>query len=215
MKKKIYLLPVIIFSLLIIGATPYTLRKSQGNFNNIENTIIEKGDFTQNGVRVEYCLNSSIEDEHARILEKLKQYFGNNLHLNYNEISYKNSEREINTNIWMEENKVKVQISYFNNVSSKSSEQMKNELVKIQNNKGTKVKYFNFIKGKITNDSRAYIQDVLKSNIKQDTLKTLNIHNGYVAKAQLNDNQRVNIGYMRYDTGEYLIIGTPMIFITY
>ena len=47
------------------------------------------------------------------------------------------------------------------------------------------------------------------------TLEVLNIHNGSVGKAELYDGNKINMGFTKYDTGEYLIIGTPVIFVTY
>lgn len=38
---------------------------------------------------------------------------------------------------------------------------------------------------------------------------------GVVAEATFEDNQHINIGQIKYDTGSYLIIGTPIIFVTY
>ena len=43
----------------------------------------------------------------------------------------------------------------------------------------------------------------------------INIENGKVGRAFLKDNTRVNLGYVKYNTGEYIIIGTPVIFVTY
>ena len=46
-------------------------------------------------------------------------------------------------------------------------------------------------------------------------MKILEISNGSIAKATLMDGTNINIGQISYDTGSYLIIGTPVIFITY
>ena len=50
-------------------------------------------------------------------------------------------------------------------------------------------------------------------NIKD--INALDIHNGYVGTAKLQDGERVNFAVSNYDKGTYLVIGTPIIFSTY
>ena len=45
--------------------------------------------------------------------------------------------------------------------------------------------------------------------------ESLNINNGYISEAISENDQDINIGRIKYDTGSYLIIGTPVIFVTY
>ena len=53
----------------------------------------------------------------------------------------------------------------------------------------------------------------LKNSIGE--FEKLDISNGSVAKATMIDSTNINIGQITYDTGSYLIIGTPIIFVTY
>ena len=55
------------------------------------------------------------------------------------------------------------------------------------------------------------IENKLKINISE----SLDISNGSIAKATMMDGTDINIGQITYDTGSYLIIGTPIIFVTY
>ena len=57
--------------------------------------------------------------------------------------------------------------------------------------------------------------DILKRNIEEKTLEELDIVNGKIGKGKLKDENKINFSFMSYDTGEYLILGTPVIFITY
>jgi len=92
---------------------------------------------------------------------------------------------------------------------------LRNELKQIQNIAAENIKYFNFIKVKIIEEQKQHILETIENNVKKDTLEVIDIHNGSVAKGELKDGNRINIGYIKYDTGEYLIIGTPVIFVTY
>lgn len=215
MKKKFKLIPFIIFSLLFIEAIPFVEEKSQNSFNTIENKVMEDCDFVQNGIKMEYLSQSTFKDEQSRLLMELKKNIKDDIQLNKNKIIYKDLEKEITVNIWEENSKTKVEIVYLNNKNTKTSADLKKELVKFQNNKSIQVRYFTFIKGKIKISDENYVQELLKNYIKEGTLESLDIHNGYVAKAKLRDNQRVNVGNVKYDTGEYIVVGTPMIFITY
>ena len=55
----------------------------------------------------------------------------------------------------------------------------------------------------------------IEENLYEDSIKVAEINNGYSIKATMKDNEMINIGKVNYDTGSYLIIGTPIIFITY
>lgn len=77
------------------------------------------------------------------------------------------------------------------------------------------IKYFNFVKVKIIEEQKQKVLDLLKSNIDEKTLEELNILNGKVAKGILIDGSKINFSFMTYDKENYLVLGTPVIFITY
>ncbi|QBJ76221.1 hypothetical protein CCH01_23030 [Clostridium chauvoei JF4335] len=215
MIRKLKLIPFIIFSLLFIGAVPLAQSEEYSSFNKLEDKVIKECDFIQNGVKMEYCSKESLEYEYARLAETLKKNIKSNLQLEQNKIIYKDLEREISVNIWSEGSKTKVEVIYLNNLNTKNSFDLNKELAKLQNKKSMQVRYFSFIKGKIKSSDRNYVQEILNNEVKEGTLESLDIHNGYVAKAKLKDNQKINLSYVRYNTGEYIVVGTPMIFITY
>ena len=74
------------------------------------------------------------------------------------------------------------------------------------------MKYFDFIKLKIIEEEKDETKEIIKIIVDKEFLE---VENGIIGKGILKDNTKINIGYMQYDTGEYLIIGTPVIFITY
>ena len=51
--------------------------------------------------------------------------------------------------------------------------------------------------------------------INEDTIEEAEISNGKVLKAEFIDGSKINMGQINYDTGKYIIIGTPIIFVTY
>lgn len=215
MKNNIYKITLVLFSLLLIGATPLSNSNLPSFFDLNEQAIIQNGDFIENGVKMNYCSKTDIETEYKRLLEKIKSNNFKDLQIKTNEIMYKDSSMSVNVLLWIEDNKTMVQFIAINNDSSMSSLSLKKYLDRFQNNNSTEEKYFKFIKGKIDEQGYGKTEDMLMNSIRKNTLEGLDIHNGYVQTAVFKDNQRVNIGYMKYDSGRQVIIGTPIIFVTY
>lgn len=215
MKNIMKLMFVISLSLLIIGAVPIKSELFSDNFDFMETEFIEISDFIQNGIKVEYSISQPINKEFSLLKENFKKSFGENVQSNENIIVYKDSIKEIKAILWSNNENTKVQISYINNDKNANTFQLKQELKQIQNIAAKNIKYFNFIKVKIIEDQKQNLLDTLKNNIDMKTLEVLNIHNGSVGKAELYDGNKINMGFTKYDTGEYLIIGTPVIFVTY
>ena len=215
MKIKFYIISLVIFSLLLVGATQSDSSNSPSFFDLNEQAIIENGRFIENGVKMNYSSKENIEIEYERLLREISKKNIKDFQFSNNKIMYKDSDKSINIVLWEEENNIKVEITYINNDSSKTSLSLKKELEEIQNNNSTEERYYAFVKGKIEEYSYDKINKVLMNSIKEDTLKVIDIYNGYTATATFKDNQRINIGYMKYDSGRQIIIGTPVIFTTY
>ena len=77
-----------------------------------------------------------------------------------------------------------------------------------------RIEVFSFIKGKINTEGKKTIDD-LEEDLHLKIKESLNINNGYISEAISENDQDINIGRIKYDTGSYLIIGTPVIFVTY
>lgn len=214
MKKKIYIISLVILYLLLIGARPLAYSNLPSFFDLNEQNIIKNGSFIENGVKMNYCSNVEMEIEYKRLLKELSNNI-KNLKTSTDKITYKDSVIDIKVLLWKEEEKTMVEIIYINNNSSRTSSLLKKDLKKLQDNNSSSVKYFSFVRGKIDEESYKGTEEVLMNSIKKDTLECLDIHNGYVATATFKDNQKVNIGYMKYDSGRQIIIGTPVIFVTY
>jgi hypothetical protein len=215
MKKMMKVISTIVLSLIVIGAVPTKSELPSDNFDFIENQIKESSEFIQNGIKVEYSVSQPISKEISRIEKYFNLNFHKNVQTDGNSIIYDDSTKQIKALVWSDNENTKVQIIYINNDKNANTFHLKKELNQIQNIAAKNIKYFNFIKVKIIEERKQNLLEILKNNIDKDTLEIMDIHNGSVGKANLYDGNKVNIGFVKYDTGEYLVIGTPVIFITY
>jgi len=215
MKKVLKILPIIAFFSLIIGTVPVKSESVSDDFYFLENKLINTGEFVENGVKVEYSSNNNLENELLVIKNNLINLFKEDIYIDNNNIFFNADQREIKVLAWRDKKETKVQITYINSRKNCTINQIKKELEQIQYFAAKNIKYFDFVKVKIIEEQRQNLLDILKSNIKEKTLEELNIVNGTIGKGKLKDENKINFSFMTYDTGEYLILGTPVIFITY
>lgn len=211
--KKIVIILTIIFSLLLIGATYED--SSIKNFTSFEELVVENLEFVQNGVKVRYEVKESEIIEYRRLEKQLEENYSSITYKDGNRIKVENEAKSIEAIIWYEGGNTTVEISLINNQSSDSINGLKQEITKLLNNKVENVIYFTFVKGKIDNIEESNIKNSIDEIITNNKLEVLDISNGFAATGYLKSNERINLGYVGYDTGQYLIIGTPTIFVTY
>lgn len=215
MKKILKILPILAFFLLIIETVPVKSELISDNFYFLEDELINTGDFIENGVRVEYSSKNNLENELLVIKKNLSDLFKEDVYIHNNSIFFSDDQRDIKVLVWSSEEETKVQITYINNKKECTIRKMIKEMEQIQYFAAENIKYFNFVKVKIIEEKKQDILDTLKENIEEKTLEELDIVNGKIGKGKLKDENKINFSFMSYDTGEYLIIGTPVIFITY
>lgn len=212
--KKVFFVFLLIFSLLIIGGKEYKCELKEDSFSKIEGYVINNYDFVQNGIKLEYTVDEKLCKEYLRI----KQFFEENnflvLSTENNNITAESENINYSINICEYNDLIKVQVILINNDVSKSEEELKKLSQKIRNDNFINERYFSFIKGKLNTQDKNLIDD-LEKNLNIKVNEYLDINNGCVAEATFEDNQHINIGQIKYDTGSYLIIGTPIIFVTY
>ena len=212
--KKVFFVFLLIFSLLIIGGKEYKCESKEDSFSKIEGYVINNYDFVQNGIKLEYTVDEKLCKEYLRI----KQFFEENnflvLSTENNNITAESENIDYSINICEYNDLIKVQVILINNDVSKSEEELKKLSQKIRNDNFINERYFSFIKGKLNIQDKNLIDD-LEKNLNIKVNEYLDINNGCVAEATFEDNQHINIGQIKYDTGSYLIIGTPIIFVTY
>lgn len=212
MKKLFLVISSILISFFIIGAMP-NQEKNLDSFNLLTTDLIEINNFIENGVRVEYSTKKNINKEYDFIKNKFIETFGENIKLTNNNIEYNDDLKEVKAVFWSKNDTSYIRIDYFNNNENIEVLEIRNILAEIINIKKEKVKYFDFIKLKIIEGEKDETKEIIKNYIVDKEF--LEVENGIIGKGILKDNTKINIGYMQYDTGEYLIIGTPVIFITY
>ncbi|MEG1870680.1 MAG: hypothetical protein RR192_01620, partial [Peptostreptococcaceae bacterium] len=137
MKKKIYIIPLVIFSLLLIGAKPLKSFNSPTFFDLSEQAIIESDAFIENGVKINYCSKTDIEIEYERLLKEFQDKYTDNVKITNNKIIYKDSNSDITVVLWEENNETMVEIAVINNNPLMGSLLLKRNLEKLLNNNST------------------------------------------------------------------------------
>ena len=194
--KKSGLIFVILFSLLIIGGVELECYENEKYYRYIEETFIENYNFVQNGVKLEYIANEGIAEEKSRIIEFIKNNITNDIEVNNSSINFCDDSLSYGINL-IDIGSTKVEVTIINNSSDKCIDD----------------RIYYFSKLKIDEDEN--ITSFILDKINEDTIEEVQISNGKVFKAQFIDGSKINIGQISYNTGTYIIIGTPVIFITY
>lgn len=211
--KKLLLVFGIIFSLLAITAIESQGSTNDKSFQRIENVVFEEYDFIQNGIKLEYEVGTSVEDEKTRIANILRSEKNLTVNDNGTSISANNDALSYTVTLYNEES-TKVEIVIINNDNSIKYKELKLMVNNLKSNNSTNERYFLFIKGKLREENQSISPELFKE-IDTKSLKKIDISNGNIQKGTLKDGNKVNIGQINYNTGTYLIIGTPVIFVTY
>ena len=206
MKVRVCLILSFLFSVIFISAFPI-VSWSYSDFYSIEKLIKEESTFVESGVKIEYDTLNSIQ-------KKVKKHYNSSIsEVTQNSIFMKCNNLEINITVYENKEKTLVDAVITNFSKDKKLLNLIQDLSQLQVNTSSKPRYFKYIKGKINNTEEGL--DIINKvqNIKD--INALDIHNGYVGTAKLQDGERVNFAVSNYDKGTYLVIGTPIIFSTY
>jgi hypothetical protein len=209
MKYKICLILVFLFSFSTVEAVA-----EEKVVTEIEGQVREVSSFVENGVKVEY--KTGIDDE--MVLSELKSnmlklFSERNITLDEGQITVVDTNINIQANTYVEDNNTLVEIKIINYDKEITISKLMKELAEFQGENAKDIRYFQYIKGKI--NYKDEILDIINNRLKMENINTLDVHNGYVGTANLDRGERVNFAISCYDTGSYLIIGTPIIFATY
>ena len=120
----------------------------------------------------------------------------------------------IDISIYSIDNKTKVEIILINKDSSVKTESLLDIAKEIRSNEYTGTRIFQFVKYRTEYSAESIPKSIIE-NSKQDTIRSLEINNGKVSNIVMNDDKSINVAQVNYNSGSYLIIGTPTIFITY
>lgn len=215
MKIKLCILIMLLLSFLNMGAIS-NIQMTKNSFDGLETITMGKSEFKENGVKLQYKTKNTIDKEFDRV----KMYLDNNINVDYkqcyeNQIDCFNDNFDINMKLWSDSIYTYNEITLINKNSKYKTIDLKNILRKIENKNLEDVQYFLYYEGEIKEVSNRELigelidqTDIQKANI-------LDINNGCTGTGYLNNGDKVNFALTNYNTGSYVIIGTPIIFATY
>ena len=183
-------------------------------FAAIENAMSQEFDIVENGVKFQYCTNLSENQENERIENCIMNKYGVDIVDKGNNIKAEIKNVEIDISIYSIDNKTKVEIVLINKDSSVKTESLLDIAKEIRSNEYIGTRIFQFIKYRTKYSAESIPKSIIE-NSKQDTIRSLEINNGRVSNIVMNDDKSINVAQVNYNSGSYLIIGTPTIFITY
>ena len=201
--KKILIIFLGIFSLLIINGGYCLAKQDVESFSVIENKMSEEFDIVENGVKFQYFTNSSENQENERIENCIINKYGVDVVKKGNNIKAENENVNIDISIYNIDNKTKVEIILINKDSSVKTESLLDIAKEIRSNEYTGTRIFQFVKYRTEYSAESIPKSIIE-NSKQDTSNIV-----------MNDDKSINVAQVNYNSGSYLIIGTPTIFITY
>ena len=211
MKQKLCL--ILFFMILFNCKEVFPIEKLSKALYLDEQFIVKYDSFCENGVKCNYVINEKAENEINRIKLLILKYKNlNNIKITNNYLEAKTEDEEISIYTYNEKFGCKVEIKIVNYDKENNINKLIKELIELKNNNGNDIRYFSYIKSKVSN-----IEETLKyveNNKNLKGVRTININNGYTGIAKYK-NEKINFAINNYDTGSYLVIGTPIIFTTY
>lgn len=211
MKHKIYL--ILFFMILFNCKEVFPIEKLSKALYLDEQSIVKYDSFCENGVKCNYVINGKAENEINRIKLLILKYKDlSSIKITNNYLEAKTEDEEISIYTYNDKIGCKVEVKIVNYEKENNINKLMKELIKLQNNNGNDIRYFSYIKSKVSN-----IEETLKdveNNKNLKDVRIININNGYTGIAKYK-NEKINFAINNYDTGSYLVIGTPIIFTTY
>lgn len=210
MKKFIYMVLTIFFIII-------TLEMYYSN-TSLENLLLKWKDnfeIEEIAYKLTYKTENDIKNEQNRILNLLsKKYPGNISCKENNVIEVENSTSKIHIVLWEENNTVLVDSTMLINTKNVKDYEIQNQLEFMVNNKCDNIRYFENVMGKLKVKIDNKTQKTLL-NQDLEEITGIEIDNGNVYTAKLNDETKISVAYIDYNTGSHIVIGTPRIFVTY
>lgn len=215
MRLRFIIVILILISFFSIGAFSETLLNKE-SFYGLENQCASMSEFIENGVKVQYKTKINKDTE----ANKIKNYF-KSIELNENslgKLNFVNKKFNVETDIWNDDLYTYVNISLINTSISYNTLELKNIIKELTDENSEEIQYFFYCKWKIDdankrNDTKI-LEEIMSESIfyKADILE---VNNGYIGNVILNNSEKINFAISKYNTGTYIIIGTPIIFAAY
>ncbi|WP_294405711.1 hypothetical protein [uncultured Clostridium sp.] len=212
MRVKISLVILILLSFFNIGAVS-NIHLKDDSFSSFESIYLNKSEFIENGSKIQYKTKNSIENEKNRI----EKYINNKCVSDYkevnNKISFDNHDMHAEAYLWNDDIYTYAEITIVNSRPNYKTEDLIGVLKGLENKDLNDVQYYQYYKGRISFDREdEYTIDICNSIHNADMI---NLNNGYTGSGYCTDGEKINFAISNYDTGAYIIIGTPIIFATY
>jgi len=194
------------------------------NYNSISNKILKDNSATiiECGVKIQYKSKKSFDEIYLQTLKSISSLFviqSKEYKPSYFVITYEkdNITYEVFANV--ENNITTVSATSIATDNKNETDILKKQLEKVLYDASIDVQYFSYVKGKIITDSiKNNIELTERALVKYGGaagVDTIKLNSGFTGVARLEDNTAVNYAISESDKGTYLIIGTPIIFITY
>ncbi|WP_294377831.1 hypothetical protein [uncultured Clostridium sp.] len=213
MKLNISMLILVFLSFFNIGAVS-TDNMKICCFKDLEIRCKNDSSFVENGIKIQYTTENSIKQERDIICKYIQSNFVvNNYQINKNEISFDEKEIKIKVDLWNDNQYTYVVLTAINSNKSCNTEQLANMFKDLIECRVDNIQHYRYYKGQITPDEKNEYGKCINKIINNVNILTLN--NGYTGNGYCNDGEKVNFAVSNYDTGAYIIIGTPIIFVTY
>lgn len=229
MRKKIFInLMIIIIGLGCFNRNPSSAKKNIDLFNGILNTT---GSITvENGLKVSFEINGDSENYCLDFFKKL-QIYDADVNIIKDKDLYCLEFKKTGLNGYIEymnlDNHNVVTLNIVREDKENKLLELKNLVTAATGKDSRDIKYFEYLKAKLPNDNLVKINEDITSFLKgQDAVNiyTTYINNGYSTVAYtrkyspIKNNGKLmdfNFAVCSYSSGNYVIIGTPVIFTTY
>lgn len=228
-KKNILILIILILSCTIINSSLIKAQKTIDLFNE----IISKANIkvVEYGTTLSFKTTENGRKKCINLLRKLDYYDIDNINILENNKMYCIDFNKNNTSGYIESvaydgyNVITINVIQKNSINELNK--LKNKIKKVLNNEYSNNKFFDYLKGRIIDGDIYSANNKISNILKQNgatNIETVNISNGYSTiaytkkyRAMKNDGKIIDFNYAvcRYSSGNYIIIGTPEIIVSY
>ena len=197
--KKFSRIIIVIFLNLMVYFNYYGI-----SFDNYESEMNEKYKFVENGVKLCYKTNNSKEEEKEKILKVINKQYDGYIDIMQDKIVFDNVIVKFINNL----SYLNVEISIVNTNAQSSTKEILSNIKKIKKTfNWSEYKYF-----KVKVDDSDKLKKQFERIIRE---KFLDISNGYIAQITDKSMQQISIAICKYDTGDFLLMATPVIYTSF
>ena len=151
--KRLGLIFIILFSLLIVNGVEYQCYESEDSFTIVENIMLDNYNFAENGIKFEYFTDSSTEDEKERILSILSNDSNIVIKEANNNIVATSNYCDYHINI-VDIDKTKVEIVLINENEDIKTTNLRQAVELLKDNQCKDERYYYFVKAKVNEENK-------------------------------------------------------------